>query len=313
MEEIKIWNYIIKWGIAQNPNLPSDHEGWSDENFTALKATLKNCLPYIRYFQISAKDVANYVFPYSQILEKKLWEDLNKSHLLPGHEITSTILPPRIILKSDLPSRSTENFWFKWKTGLGHYKRTESFSTVINEEHAAGIASWIDKNTIEYNVKNNPYKFKLLLRGSRDGFNRESFWKLCNKKANTVTVINVTGNDNIERIFGGYNPVEWDNSKNGSYGRCKDSFIFSLKKDAIQNSILSRVKKPAYAIYNNTYRGINFGGCSLAMFYNNNSQINGCYTYHNNDYEKQIDIGSPNTKKHYFVNEYEVFQVHKKS
>ncbi|RIB13712.1 hypothetical protein C2G38_1709351 [Gigaspora rosea] len=31
MEEIKIWNYIIKWGIAQNPNLPSDPEDWSDE------------------------------------------------------------------------------------------------------------------------------------------------------------------------------------------------------------------------------------------------------------------------------------------
>ncbi|RIB17293.1 hypothetical protein C2G38_1444008 [Gigaspora rosea] len=70
MEEIKIWNDVIKWGIAQNPDLPSNPEDWSDENFMALNDTLKNCLPHIRYFQVSGKDVANYVLPYSQILEK---------------------------------------------------------------------------------------------------------------------------------------------------------------------------------------------------------------------------------------------------
>ncbi|RIB05397.1 hypothetical protein C2G38_2118491 [Gigaspora rosea] len=49
------------------------------------------------------------------------------------------------------------------------------------------------------------------------------------------------------------------------------------------------------------------------MFYNNNRQINECYTYHNNAYERQIDIGSSNTKIYYFVNEYKVFQIYKKS
>ncbi|RIB19061.1 hypothetical protein C2G38_2182860 [Gigaspora rosea] len=56
LEEIKIWNYFIKWGIEKNPSLPSDSEDWSYENFIALKTTLQNCLPHIRYFQMSVKD-----------------------------------------------------------------------------------------------------------------------------------------------------------------------------------------------------------------------------------------------------------------
>ncbi|RHZ73750.1 hypothetical protein Glove_229g84 [Diversispora epigaea] len=57
LEEIKIWDYVVKWGIAQNPNLPKDFEEWSKENFKALKTTLQQCLPLIRYFHISEKDI----------------------------------------------------------------------------------------------------------------------------------------------------------------------------------------------------------------------------------------------------------------
>ncbi|RIB18240.1 hypothetical protein C2G38_2142209 [Gigaspora rosea] len=296
MEEIKIWNYVVKWGIAQNPNFTSDPEEWPDENFMTLKDTLKNCLPHIRYFQMSSDDVANYVLPYFQVLEKQLFKDLTKSHLSSKYKVTSTILPPRIILKTELPTRSTE-----------------PFSTVINEEHAAEIASWIDRNNTTYNIRNNPYEFKLLLRGSKDGFTRESFWNLCNRKTNTVTVINVKGEDNIERIFGGYNPLEWDNSKNGWVG-CHDSFVFSLKNSAIQNSILSRVKNPECAIYNFANYGLYFGHALIMFVHNYNGQDNGCYIcFYPNRYEKQIDVGPPSTVRHYFVNEYEVFQIHKRT
>ncbi|RIB18326.1 hypothetical protein C2G38_1357573 [Gigaspora rosea] len=341
MEEIKIWNYVIKWGISQNPNFHSDPEDWPYENFMTLKDTLKNCLPHIRYFQMFGKDVADYVLPYSQILDIKLWKDLNKSILSSDHKVTSIILPPRIISKSELPPRSNEPFstvineehaaeiasWID-KNATAYDVRNprriiskselpprsnEPFSTVINEEHAAEIASWIDKNFTAYNVRNNPYEYKLLLRGSRDGFTRESFWKLCNMKANTVTVINVKGNDNIERIFGGYNPVEWDGSKR-NYVSSKSSFIFSLKNDKIKNSILSRVKRSIGAIYMDTRYGVYFGNAELAMFPGNNGQNYGCRTYRDYGYyEKYIGINSLGSGQNYFVNEYEVFQIHKKS
>ncbi|RIB08503.1 hypothetical protein C2G38_2211486 [Gigaspora rosea] len=249
MEEIKIWNHVIEWGIAQNSTLPSDIENWSYENFITLKTTLQNCLPLIRYFQVSGDDVAKYILPYSLILEKNLWKDLASKNMSPNHQISSTILPPRIISVPVLPSRSTE-----------------PFSTVINEEHAAEIASWIDKKANSYNTTDNPYEFKLLLRGSRDGFTREAFWNLCNLQANTVTVSNVKGpNNNLEKIIGGYNPIAWDSSVNG-YSSCQESFIFSLKNGVVPNSILSRVKQQQYAFCFKVDRGACFGGCDLRMF-----------------------------------------------
>ncbi|RHZ67593.1 hypothetical protein Glove_300g10 [Diversispora epigaea] len=47
VEEIKIWDYVIKWGIVQNPTLPTNLEEWSKESFEALKITLQHCLPLI--------------------------------------------------------------------------------------------------------------------------------------------------------------------------------------------------------------------------------------------------------------------------
>ncbi|RIB05829.1 hypothetical protein C2G38_2253588 [Gigaspora rosea] len=292
MEEIKIWNNVIKWGIAQNTGLPSDLGDWSCENFMTLNSTLKNCLPFIRYFQISADDAFNNIWPYSHILEKKLWKDLSGKFMFNNYKISSIVLPPRTISKPDLPNRSME-----------------PFSAVINEEHTAEIASWIDKTTTAYSTTNNPYEFKLLLRGSRDGFNRKSFWNLCNLKENTITVINIKISDNIERIISGYNPITWDRSKIG-WVNCQDSFIFSLKNSVQKDSILSRVKRPEYAFhYDDAYRGADFGGgCNLSMFVGSyDCQDKGCYCAHSSRYQNQIvDNG------YYFINEYEVFQIHKK-
>ncbi|RIB22076.1 hypothetical protein C2G38_1031715 [Gigaspora rosea] len=217
MEEIKVWNYVIKWGVAQNPDLPSSGpENWTSENFLALKIKLQNCLPHIRYFQIPIDDIVDNIEPYQTILERNLWKDIMKRITNPNREISSIILPPRM----------------------------EPFSAVINEEHAAEIASWIDK---KYSIKNNPYSFKLLLRGTRDDFTAATFWKLCDKQENTIVVVmKVKGTD---EILGGYNPMKWDKSI-GNWTECNDSFIFSLKNGAVQTSILSRVKNTKYAIYN---------------------------------------------------------------
>lgn len=53
LEESKIWDHLIKWGIAQNGTLPLNLDDWVDEDFQVLKNTLQQCLPHIRYFQIS--------------------------------------------------------------------------------------------------------------------------------------------------------------------------------------------------------------------------------------------------------------------
>ncbi|RIB08049.1 hypothetical protein C2G38_2045493 [Gigaspora rosea] len=152
MDEIKILEHIIEWGIAQNPvEIPSNPKSWSNENFSTMKTTLQNLLPLIRYFQMSSDDIINYLQPYQQLLDNNLWNDIIKRSSYPNRSISSIILPPRVVLKQTLPPRTTT-----------------SFSTIINEAHVAKITSWIDDD--EYSITNNSYEFKLLLRGSRDGF-----------------------------------------------------------------------------------------------------------------------------------------------
>ncbi|RIB16240.1 hypothetical protein C2G38_2190510 [Gigaspora rosea] len=83
MDEGKIWDYIINWGIAQNPSLPPNPDQWSNEHFMALKSSLQNFLPLIRYFQISGED----------IFEKAI----STSNVLPSHKNLITTLPLRDI------------------------------------------------------------------------------------------------------------------------------------------------------------------------------------------------------------------------
>ncbi|PKY33892.1 hypothetical protein RhiirB3_453169 [Rhizophagus irregularis] len=69
-----------------------------------------------------------------------------------------------------------------------------------------------------------PYKFELLLRGSRDGFTPKKFHKLCDGKSSTVTFIKVK---RTEEILGGYNPLEWKTT--GTWCKTIDSLFFLLK------------------------------------------------------------------------------------
>ncbi|RIB10627.1 hypothetical protein C2G38_2105582 [Gigaspora rosea] len=285
IEEGKFWNYVIKWGIAQNSGLPSEPDDWTRENFQALKITLQNCLPLIRYFQISGNDIIDNVQPYHQILEKSLWKDIMKRIVNPNQQISSTILPPRVILTPNLPIRISE-----------------TFSAVINEEHAAEIASWIDEKTTTYSIRNNPYEFRLLLRGSKDGFTANSFWNLCDKKKDVVVVIKVKGTD---EILGGYNPIGFDKSVYGPVS-CDKCFIFSLKNGNIQNSILSRVKTSSVcAIYNEIDCGPQFY-YDLVTFNSENKSF--CYR---KSYEKSIRNVFVNSHG-FSLEEYEIFQIYKK-
>ncbi|RHZ85550.1 hypothetical protein Glove_64g103 [Diversispora epigaea] len=202
VEEIKIWNYVIKWRIAQNPTLPADSKEWSKENFKALKITLQNCLPLIRYFHIPGEDIWEKMKPYKKILEKQLWDDMILCSMSSNKPVNSLILPARIITYSELPSRiiSTPEL---------------PFSTIINNEHAAELSSWIDRKPATYSLSNIPYEFQLILRGSRDGFHPKKFWNI-HGHAGTIVVTKVAGTD---EIVGGYNPLAWDNSngvKNGN-------------------------------------------------------------------------------------------------
>ncbi|RGB40428.1 hypothetical protein C1646_663895 [Rhizophagus diaphanus] len=72
-------------------------------------------------------------------------------------------------------------------------------------QHAELISKWIDRLEITDELKNS-YEFKLILRGSRDGFTPEKFHEICDNKSPTITIIKVKDSD---EILGGYNPTIW--------------------------------------------------------------------------------------------------------
>ncbi|RHZ86471.1 hypothetical protein Glove_50g51 [Diversispora epigaea] len=295
-EEAKIWDYVIKWGIAQNPNLSTNLEEWSKDDFLTFKPTLQQCLPLIRYFNFSNTEIVDKVSPYKMILDKQLWEDIIQ------------------FMDSDQPEKSNI---LKMRSFLARLPEEPKGVSLISEEHAAEISSWIDRKTTNYSTANIPYKFELILSGTKDGLAPQTFWNKCHGHNHTLIVAKVKGTD---EILGGYNPLAWDNTyfgyfSDGKWMETKDSFLFSLKNGSIKNSILSRVKKPERAIWNESKiyhdkNGPRFGDFYLRSDENDFSLgIDNCSNT-NDRYEKRIRSSSNN---YFSIVNYEVFKIVKKS
>ncbi|RHZ82508.1 hypothetical protein Glove_109g383 [Diversispora epigaea] len=295
LEESKIWEYVIEWGKAKNLMLPTDLDKWTSDNFLSLKEALKGCLPYVRFFSFSNEDVVEKIYPYQQLLGHQLFSDITIKFIAPTKPISSIVLPPRKILKTTLPTRITP---------------IPLSSNIITNEHALEISSWIDRKEIPY-IENNPYEFKLLVRGSRDGFDITTIYQICDKVSKTIIILKVKGTG---EILGGYNPLEWENNND----RCKkteNSFTFSLKTANMKNSILSRVIVSSYAVYNYP--------SELDLSFSTNLYLIGnlktekrCYCGKNTVYLKPIRSSEfvsaswqPDEKSLFSVEEYEVFKI----
>ena len=70
MSEIQVWENVLKWGLAQNPELPSDPEDFSEEDFNVLKNSLQQCIPFIKFYNLTSEEFSDKVLPYEKILRK---------------------------------------------------------------------------------------------------------------------------------------------------------------------------------------------------------------------------------------------------
>ncbi|CAG8544931.1 13577_t:CDS:2 [Acaulospora morrowiae] len=228
LDEIKIWEYLIHWGI-ENTNFILDYDStkWTPENFLDLKNTLRNCISYIRFFQMSPSDYVKVRAHFKDILPDGLDDEVIQYFLDPNFRPSTKILPSR-------------KYPFE--------------SNIINAKDAGLIASWIVKRKTPYPFRNIPLKFKLIYRASSEGFGIESFHRNCDNKGPTLVVIKVR---NSGEIIGGYNPLEWrgvkekfslllDDDDFDHQCETSNSFIFSLTNRAIP--ILSRVSSKKEAI-----------------------------------------------------------------
>ncbi|RHZ75751.1 hypothetical protein Glove_209g53 [Diversispora epigaea] len=290
LEEIDVWKFLINWGITQisNPNhLKSieDYKDWSLEDFKSMKEILDPLLPFVRFREITSKQFFEHVRPYNKLFHIEMYEDLIRYFMIPGSDPLSIMIwPPR---------------------------RGMMDSFIITSKHSALISSWIDQRSRSfsplgfnhYNIENNPYEFKLILRGSRDGFSSADFHRLADGKSCTITILKVheTG-----EILGGYNPLKWE-SRNCRL-KTEESFLFSFN-DRI--TILSRIKSREIALkFDSTY-GPTFGICDLVMWgknFSGGSKHQIACTSVCASYEREIS-----SIKHFSVDEYEIFQIVEKN
>ena len=94
--------------------------------------------------------------------------------------------------------------------------------------------------------------FSLLWRGSRDGFDAATFHRLCDGKANTVTVVKNTNGI----IFGGFTSIPWKSS--GDYKADSQAFLFSLTNPS-NEPVKLNVHLEDCAVYHHSSYGPTFG------------------------------------------------------
>jgi hypothetical protein len=277
MNVIQVWEHVLKWGIAQNPGLPSDPSSYSKDDFNTLKNTLQQFIPFIKFNNLSHKEFLNNVYPYKKIIPKDLREKLIKHFIdQPNNKPES-----KMIIK-EISSKSID-------------------SKIITFQHVEIISKWIDRLEITDKMIN-LYEFKLILRGSRDGFSPSKFHEICDNQSHTISIVKVKDSN---EILGGYNPIIW---KPGyGFGITKDSFIFSfMNKENVEESNLGRVNYEDCAIENDPCRGPVFGYSDLNILFNDRNNDNHYGIAPMPMYYDSIrEIGKFN------IEEFEVFQIMK--
>ncbi|RHZ45364.1 hypothetical protein Glove_680g50 [Diversispora epigaea] len=235
LEEIDVWDTIVRWGAAQVGLSTQSVNQWTKEDFSKLSNKLKNCIKHIRFYHISVADFSNRVLPFSDALSDEVYGEIFHHILM---KYTINLLPPRGISLD---------------------------SEIIGIRHAALIASWIDRQETynRWTCQMVPYHFNLLLRGSRDGFKEETFHQLCDNQGPALVVAKIK---DTGELIGGYNPVGWKSS--GLWIETTESFIFSLGNGSDSNlkrAILSRVQNTTCSIDDSPNIGPCFGVSDLVM------------------------------------------------
>ncbi|GES84979.1 hypothetical protein GLOIN_2v1782543 [Rhizophagus clarus] len=187
LDEILIWDGLIKWCLAQHLDISRDIKKWDKDEVTILKKTIQRFIPLIRFYDISLEDFKLKVFPYKVLLPVNLINDILTFHSIRKDNVSNKEL--NIIVLSPRKSKCIYD------------------SILIKPQHFAIFSSWIGKKIDNYNTRNIPYNFNLLYRSSRDGKTAKEFHTKCDNKGATIVIAKVI---NSEQIVGGHNPLFWN-------------------------------------------------------------------------------------------------------
>ncbi|CAG8524641.1 4486_t:CDS:2 [Ambispora leptoticha] len=287
--QVQVWESLIEWGLAQTPGLPNDIDSWSSMHWSDLKRTIRDAVPLIRFWRISPNDFLNKVIPFEKALPRTIFHDILRHYLVPQPppQYTACAAPPPPYPEVD--------------------------SAIINAHQVGMIANWIAWSKQTPLESKGGFQFKLLLRGSQDGFSPVQFHERCDSKGPTFVVIKVRGTG---QIIGGYNPGTWLSEVklfSTSYHNTNESFIFSFgvprgyDDEKQSEPVWSRIKDSTKAVGQYAHLGPDFGESDLSMqgFDYHNEKLCFC---RQDSYEFPI-MGDGQEKVYFAVEEYEVFEV----
>ncbi|CAB4397394.1 unnamed protein product [Rhizophagus irregularis] len=223
IEESKIWENVLKWGISKHPTFDQNINNLNKEQLKILKVTLNDIIPLIEFDYFDSTDVYQKVLPYKKLLSKEMINYLLKKFLDKSNSIRCC-----------------------------HRTRYHkvSPSIMLTPYHCAVFANWVDKESnSHYKIHNNPYKFKLLISKHVDkGMNLFPVFQSALSRAKaTLIVARIKDSD---KLVGGYNPNGFSRQKSNKFAR--DSFLFYFgDKDEVKSGRCGYVSQPENAIYYN--------------------------------------------------------------
>ncbi|GBC07287.1 hypothetical protein RclHR1_07360010 [Rhizophagus clarus] len=280
LDEIVIWDNLIKWCLAQHSNISQDPTQWNNDETVIMERTINRFISLIRFDHISSEDFIIKVYPFKEIMPKDLINNTLVYHMAPNKRLNVNLQPPR----------QTKCIYD---------------SILIKSKHFAIFSSWIEKkHDSYYDLKNIPYNFNLLYRASKDGNTVGEFHTKCDNKGASIVIVKIA---NSEQIVGGYNPLYWDSIS--GWLSTADSFIFSFtNRNNFQTAKVGHVTKGMYGVC--CSQGPTFGGGhDLNLTRDNTWRSNNPHSYPKIDIPKGHNVGGYNI---FMVEDYEVFQVIKK-
>ncbi|CAB4444560.1 unnamed protein product [Rhizophagus irregularis] len=171
LDEVDIWDYLIKWSHAQNPTIGDNPLIWTNIDFEIMKQTMGNLISLIKFRNIPSKDFFDKVHPYKKLLSE---------NILQLYSISSPKTPK---LKSNIITKQKDLY----------------YSLFLN---------WINKRDMIYKTREFiQYDFKPILHiKGKSQISGDRFHFRCDGKGATIVIAKIK---NSNKLVGGYNPLDW--------------------------------------------------------------------------------------------------------
>ncbi|CAG8622425.1 22813_t:CDS:2, partial [Gigaspora margarita] len=119
LDEIEIWGYLVKWGMKNSDFiLTDDLTKWNQTDFAELEKTIHNCIPHIRFFQMSLYELRSIKTKYRNILpdlSDEIFRNLDPRHGLLQKRVSAYPFDSKIIDAKDAALIAT---WIDNKQGM---------------------------------------------------------------------------------------------------------------------------------------------------------------------------------------------------